>query len=108
MQPPHSMVPTRARGRITGDDPVGPVRTCVGCRERAPQATLLRVGLQDGRPTADPRRRIPGRGGYVHPVSACVERATRTGSFARALRAPLAHPAVLANADELIDRGAAI
>lgn len=85
-----------------------PVRTCIGCRERAPQASLLRVAAQDGRPTADPRRRIPGRGGYVHPVSSCVRRATQTGSFARALRTPLAQPAVLASADGLIDRGAAI
>ena len=91
-----------------------PVRTCIGCRERAPQAALLRVAAQDGRPTADPRRRIPGRGGYVHPVSACLRRASETGSFARALRAPLAQPAVLVDADglpvqmELIDRGAAI
>ena len=85
-----------------------PVRTCVGCRERAPQGSLLRFARQDGRPTADPRRRIPGRGGYVHPVSACVERATRTGSFNRALRAQLVQPAVLANADGLIDTGAAI
>jgi predicted RNA-binding protein YlxR (DUF448 family) len=85
-----------------------PTRTCIGCRQRAPQGALLRVGLQDGRPTADPRRRIPGRGGYVHPVAACVSRATQTGSFARALRATLAHPAVLANADGLIDRGAPI
>ena len=90
------------------------VRTCIGCRERAPQASLLRVAVRDGRPTADPRRRIPGRGGYVHPVSACLRRATQTGSFARALRAPLAQPAVLVNADglpvvmESIDRGAAI
>ena len=85
-----------------------PVRTCIGCRERAPQGVLLRVGLRDGRPTADPRRRIPGRGGYLHPVRACVDRATQTGSFARALRAPLAQPAALANADGLIDRGATI
>jgi predicted RNA-binding protein YlxR (DUF448 family) len=91
----------------------GPVRTCIGCRERAPQGALLRVAARDGRPTADPRRRIPGRGGYVHPVSECVGRATRTGSFARALRAPLAQPAVLVSADglpvqmEMIDRGAA-
>ena len=85
-----------------------PVRTCIGCRQRAPQGALLRVAVLEGRPTADPRRRIPGRGGYVHPVSACVRRATQTGSFARALRAPLAQPAVLANADGLIDRGAAI
>lgn len=84
-----------------------PTRTCLGCRQRAPQGSLLRVALQDGRPVADPKRRIPGRGGYVHPVGACVRRAT--GSFARAFRAQLATPAVF-NADGLIedDTGAAI
>ena len=46
----------------------GPTRTRVGCKERAPQRELLRVALVDGKPVADSRRRLPGRGGYVHRV----------------------------------------
>jgi uncharacterized protein len=82
-----------------------PVRTCVGCRERAPQAALLRVALTGGRLVADPRRRLPGRGGYVHPATDCVRRALEgsvRGGFARAFRTHLAPPVVLANADGLI------
>jgi len=84
-----------------------PLRTCVGCRERAPQAALLRVALADGRLVADPERRRRGRGSYVHPTSECVRRASSRGGFARAFRAQLAPPVVLANAEGLIndDRG---
>ena len=83
-----------------------PTRTCVGCKERAPQAELLRVALVDGKPVADPRRRLPGRGGYLHRDPACAQLASQ-GGFARAFRARLVPPAVLRNAEELIrqDRG---
>lgn len=85
----------------------GPTRTCVGCKERAAQRELLRVALVDGKPVADPRRRLPGRGGYVHRDPACVKLASTQGGFARAFRARLVPPAELANAEELVrqDRG---
>ena len=85
----------------------GPLRTCVGCKERAPQRELLRVALVDGKPVADSRRRLPGRGGYVHRVQACVRLAETQGGFARAFRARLVPPAVITNAKELVrqDRG---
>ena len=80
-----------------------PVRTCVGCRQRAPQAALLRVVLSGGRVVADAGRRLPGRGGYVHPASDCVRRASVRGGFARAFHAQLAPPVVLENAEGLIN-----
>ena len=64
----------------------GPVRTCVGCRERDAQAKLLRVARVAERVVADPRRRAPGRGAYVHLQSECAHAATRKGGLARALR----------------------
>jgi uncharacterized protein len=73
---------------------VGPVRTCSGCQARAAQSTLLRVALSDGQPTPDPRRRLSGRGAYVHRDRACLERATRRGGLARAFRRQLPSPAV--------------
>jgi uncharacterized protein len=84
-----------------------PVRTCVGCRERAPQPALLRVALLGGRVVADARRCLPGRGSYVHPTTGCVRRASERGGFARAFRAHIAPPVVLENAEGLIhdDRG---
>jgi predicted RNA-binding protein YlxR (DUF448 family) len=65
-----------------------PVRTCVGCRERADKGGLLRIVLgEDGAFSPDPAGRAPGRGAYVHRVPACIEVAVKRGSLARALRA---------------------
>jgi predicted RNA-binding protein YlxR (DUF448 family) len=75
----------------------GPVRTCVGCRQRAVTAELLRVvvareatgpALRGLSVVPDPRRRTPGRGAWLHPDPACVELAQRRRAFGRALRVP--------------------
>ncbi|HTK65213.1 MAG TPA: YlxR family protein [Pseudonocardia sp.] len=65
-----------------------PVRTCVGCRSRSPAAGLLRVVAVHGVLTPDPRRRLPGRGAWLHPDPECLSRAMRRGAFPRALRVP--------------------
>ncbi|HEY0773043.1 MAG TPA: YlxR family protein [Nocardioidaceae bacterium] len=66
------------------------MRTCVGCRQRAPKQELLRVvarGSDHGLAVVpDPGAREPGRGAYIHPTPACLELATRRRAFARALR----------------------
>ena len=64
----------------------GPVRTCVGCRTRAVADDLLRVVAVDGALIPDPRRRLPGRGAWLHPVPECLSRAERRSAFPRALR----------------------
>lgn len=64
----------------------GPVRTCVGCRERADRASLLRVVAVDGVLVVDTSRRLPGRGASVHPDLACVDLADKRRAFVRALR----------------------
>lgn len=66
----------------------GPVRTCIGCRERDGVPSLLRVALTEGRITPDPGRRMPGRGAWIHPRLACEELATRRRAWSRALRQP--------------------
>ncbi|HSV37410.1 MAG TPA: YlxR family protein [Nocardioidaceae bacterium] len=65
----------------------GPVRTCVGCRERAPKKELLRVVAGDGTLVPDPAGRAPGRGAHVHPTPECLALALRRRAFVRALRA---------------------
>ncbi|MEV6298706.1 YlxR family protein [Actinoplanes sp. NPDC051861] len=69
---------------------VGPTRTCVGCRNRAPAASLLRfVAAGSGgdlRLLPDPGRRLPGRGAHLHPDPACLAQAERRRAFGRALR----------------------
>ena len=76
-----------------GDAIRGPVRTCAGCQTRAPQWALLRLALVDGHVTADPRRRLMGRGAYVHRTPGCIERATRRGGLARVFRRRLSFAA---------------
>ncbi|WP_235737645.1 YlxR family protein [Nocardioides alcanivorans] len=68
----------------------GPVRTCIGCRERAAKSELLRV-VNDPDATGltvvpDLRGSAPGRGAHLHPTVECLELAVRRRAFARALR----------------------
>ena len=69
-----------------------PVRTCVGCRQRAAKRELLRVVAGDqgaGREVVpDPAGRAPGRGAHLHPTPDCLELALRRRAFTRALRLP--------------------
>ena len=68
------------------------VRTCVGCRRRDDRSALLRVvavasGAGDSLVLIpDPHHRLPGRGAWLHPVTACLDRAVRRRAFTRALR----------------------
>lgn len=69
----------------------GPVRMCVGCRERAPKKTLVRVTIgrdAHGQPAVvpDPLGTAPGRGAHLHPDSGCLASAVRRRAFPRALR----------------------
>ena len=70
-----------------------PVRTCVGCRQRAAKQDLLRVVAQDLghglQVVPDPAGRATGRGAYLHPVTGCLDQAVRRRVFTRALRAPV-------------------
>jgi uncharacterized protein len=68
--------------------PSGPVRTCVGCRERAARADLLRVVVAGDRLVPDPARRLPGRGASVHLDLRCLDLAEKRRAFPRALRLP--------------------
>jgi predicted RNA-binding protein YlxR (DUF448 family) len=63
-----------------------PVRTCVGCRERAPRSSLLRVVSIDSVLVIDERAVMPGRGAWVHETLECVDTAIRRRAFVRALR----------------------
>jgi len=63
-----------------------PVRTCVGCRTRAPRSTLLRVVSQNDVLILDERAVLPGRGAWVHPTQECMDAALRRRAFGRALR----------------------
>src|SRR5215468_6097114 len=63
-----------------------PVRTCVGCKDRAAKSSLLRLVVAGDGVVPDPQARQPGRGAYLHPSLACFELAQRRRVFSRALR----------------------
>jgi len=63
-----------------------PVRTCVGCRGRAPRSALIRVVHSNGELVLDERAVLPGRGAWLHPTPECLDAAMRRRAFARALR----------------------
>ena len=67
---------------------VPPVRTCVGCRQRAAKSSLLRLVMAGDVIVPDPGARLPGRGAYLHPSQGCLELAQRRRALVRALRAP--------------------
>ncbi|HET7724263.1 MAG TPA: YlxR family protein [Propionibacteriaceae bacterium] len=77
-----------------------PERTCVGCRARAPISELVRVVAAGTGVEVDLRRRMPGRGAWVHPRRSCVVTATRRKAWARALRVP----GIVADAEDLCAR----
>lgn len=62
-----------------------PVRTCVGCGERAGQRELVRLRIEGERVEID-RNRKGGRGAWLHPLVPCLEKALKRRAFARAFR----------------------
>ncbi|WP_394250188.1 YlxR family protein [Arthrobacter pityocampae] len=84
-----------ARREDSGHRPTDahPIRTCVGCRRRDRQSHVMRVVARpiDGHLTAvlDERRRLSGRGAWLHPDPACMETAVKRKAFSRAFRGPV-------------------
>ena len=78
------------RPRTPSPAHAGPVRTCVGCRERDLRSALLRLVLEpsdrEPRLVADVLGCLPGRGAWIHPALACLELAERRRAVPRALR----------------------
>jgi uncharacterized protein len=85
-------------------DERGPLRTCVGCRQRRPQRELVRcVVAADGHPVVS--RTAGGRGAWLCvPSGPCFELAVRRRAFERAWRRPVG-AGVLAELDNLLSQG---
>jgi len=97
-------VVSTAAADVCAQEGSGPIRTCIGCRTKAPADELFRVvaartpsGTVSGQPdqgtdpvlvVPDPGKRAPGRGAWLHPTIACAEQAQRRRAYARALRVP--------------------
>jgi len=82
--------------------PREPVRTCVGCRRTDRQAALVRIARTPAGIALDARRRLPGRGAWLHPDPRCW-RGARAG-LARTLRTEVAPRDVAALAADLASR----
>jgi uncharacterized protein len=79
-----------------------PVRTCVGCGTRAPQAALLRFSSAlDGRLVLVLPGKARGRTGYLHPQLGCWERFASRGGRLRSLGQTVAKPQRLTFVQEL-------
>ncbi len=63
-----------------------PMRMCVGCREMRPKKELLRiVRTPDGNIIVDRTGKASGRGAYICPSVACLEKAEKIRALERAL-----------------------
>jgi uncharacterized protein len=61
-------------------NPMVSLRTCIGCRKKAPRPELVRlVRLGDGRVALDAERRRRGRGASVCKTERCVRAGARAG-----------------------------
>ena len=70
------------------------MRMCVGCREMKPKKELIRVVRQpSGQVMLDRTGKAAGRGAYVCPDSACLEKARKSKVLERTLEASI-EPAV--------------
>jgi hypothetical protein len=65
-----------------------PERTCIGCRKKGSRSQLLRLVAEGSGSTAvlvDERRRMAGRGAWLHPSESCLALAIKRRAFGRAL-----------------------
>jgi predicted RNA-binding protein YlxR (DUF448 family) len=72
-----------------------PVRTCVGCRNRAEKSSLVRVIARDSALDIDSTASAGGRGAWVHPSPECVAQAITRKAFGRALKTTVTHTEAL-------------
>jgi predicted RNA-binding protein YlxR (DUF448 family) len=79
-----------------------PMRMCVGCREMKEKKSLVRVvRTTEGEIRMDPTGKANGRGAYVCPDPACLEKAVRQKQLERALEARI-DESVLARLQEAV------
>lgn len=67
-----------------------PQRTCVACHTVRAKRELVRIVRSPaGELTVDLRGKAPGRGAYLDPDQACLDRGVREGALAKALEVPI-------------------
>ena len=64
-----------------------PARTCTGCGKSAEKGELVRLVIDAaGRIKVDERKRLPGRGAYVHRRWECFEDVVKNSGLSRSFR----------------------
>lgn len=82
------------------------MRMCVGCREMKPKRELIRfVCSPEGDIKRDITLKAAGRGAYICPNRACLERALKTRALERALDHPLDENVASKLREELPENG---
>ena len=67
-----------------------PIRLCVACRQPQPKKQLMRiVKSPEGTLKLDTTGKAHGRGAYICPELACLDKAKKTKALERALDYPL-------------------
>ncbi len=66
---------------------------CIACREGKPKKELVRVVAAEEGLIADETGKAHGRGAYLCPDVACLDKAKKTKAFERALETPLTEDA---------------
>lgn len=65
-----------------------PLRKCLGCQERMPKRSLLRiVRSPQGEVLIDPTGKKPGRGAYICADNSCLEKVLKSKSLEKSLGA---------------------
>lgn len=85
-----------------------PQRSCVGCRTVRAKRELIRVvRTPEGEVVLDEGTgKLPGRGAYLCPDSACLRRARRTKALERALKQPVPDEVMARLEQRLAERAA--
>ena len=78
---------------------------CIACREGRPKKELVRIVASDNGLCADETGKANGRGAYICPDVACLDKAKKTKAFERALEAPLDEEAYNAIKRVILRRG---
>ena len=67
-----------------------PMRQCIGCREMKPKRELIRVVRSpEGEISVDFKGKKSGRGAYVCPSAACMQKAAKSKALERAFAAEI-------------------
>lgn len=83
-----------------------PMRMCVGCREMKPKKELIRVVHQpDGGVILDRTGKAAGRGAYLCPDKACLEKARKIRVIERTFETQIDQAVFEQLAKEMDERG---